>query len=156
MDIYIKDYKAIFINAKYLWITKPWKIQQPTKSKSSNRPISFPFLLKGKFFSCVTRHSVVTSFKLKRICRDFPDGLAAMTPCSQCREPGFNPWLGNYIPHVAPKTHCSQINKKLLFKKNIHISGICIVVQILSEAETPKQVDFTCREYDKISGNGDF
>ena len=91
------------------------------KSKSSYRPIFFPFLSKGKFFSCVTRHSVVTSFKLKRISKDFPGGAVAKTPCSQCREHGFNPWLGNCIPHVAPKTRCSQINKELLFKKNIHV-----------------------------------
>ena len=110
----------IWSDLKYLWITKPWKIQQPMKSKSSDRPVFFPFLLKGKFFSCVTRHSVVTSFKLKRISRAFSGGLVAKTLCSQCREPGFNPWLGNYTPHVAPKTHCSQINKELLFKKNIH------------------------------------
>ena len=47
--------------------------------------------------------------------------------------------------------------KEARIKKNIHISGFCIVVQTFSEAETPKQVDFTYGEYDKLfSGNGDF
>ena len=27
----------------------------------------------------------------------------AKTPCSQCRAPGFDPWSGNEIPHVATK-----------------------------------------------------
>ena len=26
---------------------------------------------------------------------DFPSGLVAKTPCSQCRGPGFDPWSGN-------------------------------------------------------------
>ena len=26
---------------------------------------------------------------------DFPGGPVAKTPCSQCRGPGFDPWLGN-------------------------------------------------------------
>ena len=49
--------------------------------------------------------------------RDFPGGPAAKTPCCQCRGPRFNPWSGNYIPHVttedphaATKTWCSQIS----------------------------------------------
>ena len=43
---------------------------------------------------------------------DFPGGPAAKTLCSQCRGPGFNPWLGNLIPHAAAKARNSQINKK--------------------------------------------
>ena len=27
--------------------------------------------------------------------RDFPGGPVAETPCSQCRDPGFDPWSGN-------------------------------------------------------------
>ena len=27
--------------------------------------------------------------------RDYPDGPVAKTPCSQSREPGFDPWSGN-------------------------------------------------------------
>ena len=27
--------------------------------------------------------------------RDFSGGPVAKTPCSQCRGPGFDPWLGN-------------------------------------------------------------
>ena len=30
---------------------------------------------------------------------------------SQSRGPGFDPWSGNWIPPVATKTRCSQINK---------------------------------------------
>ena len=28
--------------------------------------------------------------------KDFPGGPVAKIPCSQCRGPGFNPWMGNY------------------------------------------------------------
>ena len=41
---------------------------------------------------------------------NFSDGPVAKTLCSQCRGPGFNPWLGNKIPHAAIKTRDSQIN----------------------------------------------
>ena len=34
---------------------------------------------------------------------DFPGGLVANTPCSQCRGPTFNPWSGNYVPHTTTK-----------------------------------------------------
>ena len=33
--------------------------------------------------------------------RDFPGGPVGKTPCSQCRGPGFNPWLENEIPHAC-------------------------------------------------------
>ena len=33
--------------------------------------------------------------------RDFPGGLVAKTPYSQCRGPGFNLWSGNSIPHAT-------------------------------------------------------
>ena len=32
---------------------------------------------------------------------DFPHGLVAKTPCSQCRGPRFNPWSGKWIPQMA-------------------------------------------------------
>ena len=35
----------------------------------------------------------------------------AKTPCSQCREPGFNSWSGNWIPCDTTKIWCSQVNK---------------------------------------------
>ena len=45
-------------------------------------------------------------------CRDFSiDPLVAKTLSFQFREPGFNAWSGNQIPHTTSKTHCSQINK---------------------------------------------
>ena len=31
----------------------------------------------------------------KCLLRDFPGGPVGKTPCSLCRGPGFNPWLGN-------------------------------------------------------------
>ena len=43
---------------------------------------------------------------------DFPGDPVAKTLCSQCREPRFNPWSRNYIPHVASKTLCAA-NKDL-------------------------------------------
>ena len=27
--------------------------------------------------------------------KDFPGGVVAKTPCSQCGEPGFHPWSGS-------------------------------------------------------------
>ena len=30
-----------------------------------------------------------------------PGGPGAETPSSQCQGPGFDPWLGNYIPGAA-------------------------------------------------------
>ena len=44
----------------------------------------------------------------------------AKTLISQCWGPGFDPWLGNWIPHTTAKTLCSQINKNEL-KKYIYI-----------------------------------
>ena len=42
----------------------------------------------------------------------------AKTPCSQCREPRFDPLSGNQIPHATIKTWCSQINTCInIFKK---------------------------------------
>ena len=38
----------------------------------------------------------------------------AKTPCSECREPRFDPWLGNEILYAA-KTQCNQINKLFFF-----------------------------------------
>ena len=35
---------------------------------------------------------------------DFPGDPAAKTPFSQCRSLGFNPWLGNWIPHAATES----------------------------------------------------
>ena len=57
---------------------------------------------------------------------DFPAGLVAMTPCSQCRGPRFDPWSGNQVPHAAikssyavTKTQHNQINFYfLVFEKN--------------------------------------
>ena len=38
-------------------------------------------------------------------------GPVAKTVSSQCWGPGFDPWLGNWIPHATTKTLCSQISK---------------------------------------------
>ena len=39
-----------------------------------------------------------------------------LRPCSQCRQPRFDPWSWNYILHTARKTRCNQINKLKIFK----------------------------------------
>ena len=51
---------------------------------------------------------------------DFPGGPMAKAPRSKCWGPGFNPWSGNWIQHVATKdphatakTWCGQINIKI-------------------------------------------
>ena len=36
--------------------------------------------------------------------RDFPGGPVVKTPCSQCRDPGFDLWSGNQIPHAVMKS----------------------------------------------------
>ena len=55
--------------------------------------------------------------------KDFPGGLVAKTPCSQCKGPGFDPWFGtrSHLPQLrvymgnwkilctTSKTWCSQI-----------------------------------------------
>ena len=35
---------------------------------------------------------------------EFPGGPVAKTPFSQCREPRFNPWLGNGIPYATTQS----------------------------------------------------
>ena len=42
----------------------------------------------------------------------FPGVPVPRAACSQCRGPGFDPWLGGWIPHGATKTWWSQINKQ--------------------------------------------
>ena len=46
----------------------------------------------------------------------------AKTPCSECRGPRFDPWLGKEILYAA-KTQCNQINKylKIKIKKEMFI-----------------------------------
>ena len=41
--------------------------------------------------------------KEKKI-RDSPGGPVTKTLSSWCRSAGFDPWLGNWIPHAATKT----------------------------------------------------
>ena len=36
--------------------------------------------------------------------RDFPDGAVAKIQHSKGRCPGFDPWSGNQIPHIATKS----------------------------------------------------
>ena len=64
--------------------------------------------------------------------RDFPAGPGAKTPRSKGRGPGFHPWSGNQIPHIATK--CSyattkdsaQPNKFIFLKSNrcLMLSGL--------------------------------
>ena len=41
--------------------------------------------------------------------KDFPGGPVANTQCSQCREPGFNPWSGNQMPHAVTRDPAMKI-----------------------------------------------
>ena len=38
---------------------------------------------------------LICKLQVKLEIRDFPGGAVVRTPCSQCREPGFDPWSGN-------------------------------------------------------------
>ena len=38
---------------------------------------------------------IYQTFKQLKQFRDFPGGLTAKSPHSQCRGPGFHPWSGN-------------------------------------------------------------
>ena len=42
---------------------------------------------------------------------DFPGAPVAKMPCSQCRGPKFNPWIGNEIPQATKKSQHNQIKK---------------------------------------------
>ena len=52
----------------------------------------------------------------------------AKTLCSQGRGPGFDPWLGNWIPHATTKKPWLQLrpdtNKQVNFKKTNEKSAI--------------------------------
>ena len=41
---------------------------------------------------------------------DFSGGPMAKIPCSQCKGPGFDPWLGNQTQHASTRTQHSQVN----------------------------------------------
>ena len=56
--------------------------------------------------------------------RDFPGGPMVKTPNSQCKEPGFNPWSRNWIPHAATNTWHGKINKLKKKKKRAGISDL--------------------------------
>ena len=96
---------------------------------------------------------------------DFPAGLVAMTPCSQCRGPRFDPWSGNQVPHAAikssyavTKTQHNQINFYfLVFEKNswrylgkLRWSFKALYLKI-KRAVTPKDQRF--RSTQEISGD---
>ena len=43
----------------------------------------------------------------KELVQELPGSPVAKTLCSQCRETGFAPWSGNWIPHAATEfTYC--------------------------------------------------
>ena len=42
----------------------------------------------------VNKTVILYMIVLKNVDRDFAGGLVAEIPCSQYREPGFDPWLG--------------------------------------------------------------
>ena len=45
----------------------------------------------------VNKTVILYMIVLKNVDRDFAGGLVAKIPCSQYREPGFDPWLGTWI-----------------------------------------------------------
>ena len=47
-------------------------------------------------------NSVIFTFKYI-FSGDFPARPVTKTPHSQCREPGFSPWSGNWISHITTK-----------------------------------------------------
>ena len=57
-------------------------------------------------------------FKKKLKCRDFLGGPVAKTPCSQCRDPWFDPWGQGTRSHMlqlktlraVTKTSCAASN----------------------------------------------
>ena len=51
-------------------------------------------------------------------CRDFPGGPVRKTPCSQHRGPRFNPWSGNYIPHVATKSSNATTKRSCMLQQD--------------------------------------
>ena len=51
----------------------------------------------------------------KEMNRDFPGDPVAKIPRSQWRGSRFNPWSGNWVPHVATKSQ--QPNKYFFFFK---------------------------------------
>ena len=46
---------------------------------------------------------------IRKISKDFPACPVAKTLSTQCRGPGFNPWLGNWIPHAETKSSNAAI-----------------------------------------------
>ena len=64
------------------------------------------------------RKGFVDRKHLRVLRENFLGGLVAKTPSSQCREPGFDPWSGNYIPHAPSKSLQAPIKKKQKNKKN--------------------------------------
>ena len=59
--------------------------------------INFGSALSGSYKAEVTRGAEPkkTQHHKRRMSGAFPRGPVAETPSSQCRGPGFNPWLGN-------------------------------------------------------------
>ena len=61
--------------------------------------------------SGVTREVPWSYALLKRDGEGFHGGSVVKTLCSQSRGPGFDPWLGNQIPHAATKKISCAVTK---------------------------------------------
>ena len=112
-------------------------------------------------YSTLERNETLLLFMWWCQVAQMPHTLRQVTPPSQpvvYQLPLLSLWGWTEVDPVDVYDWMASPNmKEARIKKNIHISGFCIVVQTFSEAETPKQVDFTYGEYDKLfSGNGDF
>ena len=89
--------------------------------------------------------------------QDFPGGPVAQTPHFQCREPRFNPWSGNQIPHAPTKdpcatmkTQCSPTNKQKYFyrkKKSDEATEKCDINQQNSKKQKAKWNKYRGKSY---------
>ena len=66
-----------------------------------------------------------TTDHVKDLCRDFPGHPVAKSPCSQCRGPRFNPWLGNLDPSCcsAEPDGLDKGSEKWAFALDWRLSG---------------------------------
>ena len=70
--------------------------------------------------------------------QDFPGGPRAKTLNSQCREPGFDPWLGNQISHAATKS----LHAATKAKTNTYPVPVCVFsYSVVSNSATLQTVD---------------
>ena len=82
------------------WTIILW--QEDTKKKN----LQTQSRLKTLILQTRLKENKKTVKTLRKVRMDFPGGPVAKTPCSWCREPGFNPRAGNY-PHMPQLRPCT-------------------------------------------------